>query len=480
MTPETKWIAHFACCCVIATPLLIAQANGIKRLYVEPFTTKSGTEKIRDDVLSELGKLKTISLVPAASGADVTLGGGGEIWVRGYRSFSPRSHMKLPTNGTPVYGGYLAVELRNQAGETLWSSLVTPGTGSDDISKDLSKRIAKNVAQVVERGLTALPAIPVSNTAAELKGAGSTFAFPVYEKWITNYRQENPNLRMTYDSVGSEAGIRRLLAGEVDFGASDNPQAIREVAPDAVGKYLLYPSIVGAVVPIVNIPGVPSDIALTPQALAGIYSGKIRKWNDPVLQQANPRLHLPNLDVVVVHRADGSGTTYAWTDFLSATNPAWKADVGASLAPKWPVGRGADGNEGVANLVKELGGSIGYVEFIYALQHHLSYGKVRNRNGEFVSASLESMETAVHQSVSVKDDLTVSIVDAPGVGAYPITSFTWIILPNHIADDVKRSAIVSFLRWMLGPGQRQAAALGYLALPADVVSREEAAIDKIR
>jgi len=267
---------------------------------------------------------------------------------------------------------------------------------------------------------------------------------------------------------------------EVDFGGSDNPEAIREIAPGESDKYLFFPSVVGAVVPIVNLPGLPGDIAFTPEALAGIYLGKIRKWNDPVLQKANPRLRLPDLDIVVVHRSDGSGTTYAWTDFLSRTSPEWKADVGASLAPKWPVGRGADGNEGVAGLVKELGGSIGYVEFIYALQHQLSFGKVRNRNGEFIGASLESMAIAVRQSFALRDDLTVSIVNPPGAGAYPITSFSWFVLPAHIADEVKRNAIASFLRWMLGPGQRQAAALGYLALPADVVSREEAAIDKIR
>jgi phosphate transport system substrate-binding protein len=232
------------------------------------------------------------------------------------------------------------------------------------------------------------------------------------------------------------------------------------------------------VVPIVNLPGVPSDISFTPEALAGIYLGKIKKWNDPILRQANRHVRLPDLDIVVVHRSDGSGTSYAWTDYLSKTSPEWKAQVGSGLTPPWPAGRAAAGNDGVAKLVKELGGSIGYVEFIYALQNHLSFGKVRNKQGEFVAASLESIPAAA-TSMEPESDFKVSIVDAPGRGAYPIATFTWLVVPAHIADDTKRNAMVGFLKWMLGPGQKQAAALGYLALPQGVVSREEAAIVRI-
>jgi phosphate transport system substrate-binding protein len=294
-----------------------------------------------------------------------------------------------------------------------------------------------------------------------------------------NYKRENPSVRITYDAVGSGAGVRRLLAGDVDLGASDSPEAIREITPGDEDKYLLFPSVVGAVVPIVNLPGISGDVVFTPEALAGIYLGKIKKWNDPVLMRANRGLRLPDLDIVVVHRSDGSGTSYAWTDYLSKTSPEWKAQVGSRLAPKWPVGRGASGNDGVAKLVKELGGSIGYVEFIYALQDHLNFGKVRNRNGEFVGASLESIAVAASRAVEIGDDFKVSIVDPPGAGAYPIASFTWFVVPAHVEDDAKRNAIAGFLRWMLGPGQRQAAALGYLALPKDIVSKEEEAILRI-
>lgn len=482
MSPfRTKWMACLVCCCAIAAPSPAWQdgrPSAGRRLYVEPFTTKAAPEKLREQVIAELSKLSGVSLVPNESGADAILGGGGEIWIKGYRSLNPRSG-HLPSDGTPVYGGYLSVELRNARGETLWSYLATPETDAGDVSKDLAKRIAKHVAAAVEK--VAPPAQPTSPLpAAVLKGAGATFPYPVYSKWLTNYRRENPSVDIAYDPVGSEAGVRRLLAGEVDFGASDNPQAIHELSPADEGKYLLFPSVVGAVVPIVNLPGYAGDIAFTPEALAGIYLGKITKWSDPILRQANKGLHLPDLDIVVVHRADGSGTSYAWTDFLSQTAPEWSAWVGSCLEPKWPVGRAANGNEGVANLVKEMGGSIGYVEYIYALQHHLIYGKVRNQAGEFVAASLESIAAAVSHAAPMDDNFKISIVNAPGAGAYPIASFTWLVVPAHIADDARRNAMAGFLRWMLGPGQTQSAALGYLALPTELVRREEAAIGRIR
>lgn len=454
--------------------------NGRKRVYVEPFVTKVGAEKLHDDLTAELRKVPSLSLVSDVASADVTLGGGGEIWVRGYRSFSPRSHMKLPTNGTPIYGGYLSVELRNKTGVTLWSYLVTPGTSSEDVSRDLAKRIAKHLDEGLAQSEPVSPTKSLSQPATALTGAGATFPYPVYLKWFTNYRIENESVRISYDAIGSEGGIRKLLEGAVDFGSSDSPEAIHELAPNRESDYLFIPSVVGAVVPIVNLPGFPKDIAFTPEALAGIFLGKIKKWNDPILQRANRGLRLPDLDIVVVHRADGSGTSYAWTDYLSATNPQWQAEVGSGLAPRWPTGRGANGNEGVAGLVKEIGGSIGYVEFIYALQNHIGYGKVRNRDGEFIQASLESIASAVGHTMDIRDDFNVSIVDAPGAGAYPIASFTWFVVPIHIADEAKRNAITAFFRWMLGPGQRQAAALGYLALPKDVALKAENAIAKIR
>jgi phosphate transport system substrate-binding protein len=472
----TTWIAFLVIALSLACQTV--QAGEVRRLFVEPFTTKAGSEKLRDDVIAELHKLKSISLVSSEAAADTILGGGGEIWVKGYRSLNPRSG-RLPSNGTPVYAGYLSVELRDMKGETLWSYLVTPGSESLDVSKDLSKRIAKLVVEALEQHQSSSRTDQLPQPTTVLKGAGATFPYPVYTKWFTNYRLQNPNLKITYDAVGSEAGIRRLLAGDVDFGASDNPEVIRALAPHDEGKYLLFPSVIGAVVPIVNLPGFPGEIAFTPEALAGIYLGKIKKWNDPLLARANRGLRLPDLDIVVVHRSDGSGTSYAWTDYLSTVSPEWKAEVGSGLSPAWPTGRAANGNDGVAKLVKEIGGSIGCVEFIYALQNRLSYGKVRNRSGEFVAASLESMAVAASQSIEISEDLKVSIVNSPGVGAYPVASFTWLVVAAHIPDDAKRNAITGFLRWMLGPGQTQAAALGYLSQPKDLVVRELAVVDRI-
>ena len=310
-------------------------------------------------------------------------------------------------------------------------------------------------------------------------GAGATFPYPIYAKWFENYRHLVPSVVFRYDAVGSEAGIRRLLQNDVDFGASDSPDALHELSPNKEGDYLFFPSVVGAVVPIVNLPGTGDNIAFTPEALAGIYLGKIKKWNDPILARANRGHHLPDLDIVVVHRSDGSGTSYSWTDFLSKTNEEWKARAGTSLAPKWPVGEGAEGNDGVAKLVKELGGSIGYVEFIYAVQNHLSFGRVRNQKGEFIPASLESVAAAATNAMEPSRDFKVSIVDAPGAGSYPIASFTWLVVPARIPDIDKRVAISDFLKWMLGPGQKQAAALGYLALPGSLIDREAAAIRSI-
>ncbi len=451
----------------------------MKRIYVEPFTTRTGSAALRGDLIDELRKLKSISIAESESKADAILGGGGEIWIAGYRSLNPRAGTS-PSNGTPAYAGYLSVELRDPKGETLWSDLVTPGAASTDVSKELSKRIAKDVAEALSHAPAPAAISTVRQPETALKGAGATFPFPVYEKWFTNYRRANPNVEIAYDAVGSEAGVRSLLKGAVDFAASDSPRAIHDLAPAEESEYVLFPSVIGAIVPIVNLPGVAGEIQFTPEALAGIYLGKIKKWNDPILRQANRGLRLPDLDIVVVHRADGSGTSYAWTDYLSQTSAEWKTQVGTGLSPQWPIGRGANGNEGVAETVKEMGGSIGYVEFIYALRNHLNYAKVENRRGEFVGASLESIAAALKHAAPMDDDLKISIVNSPGPGAYPIASCTWLITPAHIADERKRHAMSDFLKWMLGPGQAQAAALGYLELPKDIVGRAQAAIAKIR
>jgi phosphate ABC transporter phosphate-binding protein len=473
---------RLAFCCMIFGTALASQTvspHRVRRIYVEPFVTQSGAEEFRKDVIAELRNVSSVSLASDESSADAILGGGGEIWIKGYSSHNPRLG-KFPPNGAAVYTGFLSVELKDTNGQTLWSYLATPPAVSGDVAKDLSARIVKNLAASLDDAESRSRTAPLPQPAAILQGAGATFPYPVYTKWFTNYRRENPALQITYQPIGSEAGIRKLIANTVDFGASDSPKAIQELAPGDEKKYLFFPSVVGAVVPVVNLPGFPSDIAFTSDALAGIYLGNIKKWNDPILTRANRGLRLPNLDIIVVHRADGSGTSYAWTDYLSKTSTTWKSQVGTSLTPRWPVGRDANGNDGVAKIVKEEVGAIGYVEFIYALQNRLSYGRVQNRYGEFVQASLESITGAASHSSRTNDDFEESLVDGPSSGAYPISSFTWIVVRAQITDIAKRSAIIDFLQWMLGPGQRQAAALGYVALPKDILRKEAAAIEKIR
>jgi hypothetical protein len=294
-----RFTVCLAFCCAMFGRAFAGQtvpANQIRRLYVEPFATQAGSEKFREDVISELRKLNSVSLAADESSADAILGGGGEVWIKGYRSHNPQLG-KVPPNGTPIYTGFLSIELRDKSGQTLWSYLAAPPEASDDVSKDLSTLIAKKLADALKQGEAPSRTAPLPQPTTILKGAGATFPFPVYAKWFTNYRCENPALQITYEPIGSEAGVRDLLANSVDFGASDSPEVVHILAPGNEEKYLFFPSVVGAVVPVVNLTGLPGDIAFTPEALAGIYLGKIKKWNDPILAHANRGLRLPDLDI---------------------------------------------------------------------------------------------------------------------------------------------------------------------------------------
>jgi phosphate transport system substrate-binding protein len=290
---------------------------------------------------------------------------------------------------------------------------------------------------------------PRANSSAQalvhVTGAGATFPSPVYAKWIAAYAVRDPGADFSYDAVGSERGVQRLLDGQVDFAACDDPEILRRLAGARAGDYVLVPSVVGGVVPVANVPGFGGTIAFTPELLSGIYLGQITKWNDPRLQRLN-RNRLPNIDIVVVHRSDGSGTSAVWTRYLANVSDEWQRRVGIAASPAWPTGRGAEGNDGVANLVTRTVGAIGYVEFMHALQAHASYGRIRNRSGAFVSASLESIAAAA-QSAEPTDPLTQTIVDAPGRTAYPVASFTWLVVPSRVSDEAKYRALQAFLRW---------------------------------
>ena len=311
-----------------------------------------------------------------------------------------------------------------------------------------------------------------------INGAGATFPYPIYAKWFDEYRKVNPQAQINYQSIGSGGGIRQLQAGTVDFGASDSPMTDEQIA-QANGKVLHFPTVLGAVVVTYNLAGVKSELSFTPEALAGIFLGTVTKWNDPEIARANPGIRLPADNMVVVHRSDGSGTTFVWTDYLSKANAAWKSKVGAGNSVNWPVGLGAKGNEGVSGLVKQTPNAIGYVELVYAIQNKMSYGKIRNAAGVPVKADLKGV-TAAAASAVVPDDFRVSITNAPGKDAYPISSFTWLLVPARIQDPQKRKILTDFLRWMLANGQKLAEPLGYAPLPKAVVTKELKAISQIQ
>lgn len=313
-----------------------------------------------------------------------------------------------------------------------------------------------------------------------LTGAGATFPYPIYSKWFDEYHKLHPDVEINYGSQGSGAGIRQLLAQTVDFGASDMPMTDEQLGQAKV-KVLHFPTVLGAAVPTYNIPGVSEELKFTPQALAGIFLGKITQWNDAELTKANAGLNLPSNDIVVVHRSEGSGTTFIWTDFLSKVSEEWKRKVGSNASVNWPVGLGEKGNEGVTGLVKQTPYSLGYVELIYAIQNQLPYGRVRNSAGNYVKADLASVSAAAAGAAkAMPDDFRVSITNAPGENAYPISSFTWLLIPSKIDDAAKRKVITDFLRWMMTDGQRLAEPLAYAKLPQPVVSKEMRAISAIQ
>ena len=315
-----------------------------------------------------------------------------------------------------------------------------------------------------------------------VNGAGATFPYPVYSKWFDTYHKLIPSVAFNFQSIGSGGGINQIIQGTVDFGASDGPmndQQIKDFQAKRGNAILHFPTVLGADVPSYNIPGITQELNFTPEALAGIFLGKITKWNDAELMKANPGVNLPAKDIVVIHRSDGSGTTYVWVDYLSKVSPEWKMKVGVGTSVNWPVGLGGKGNEGVSGLVKQTPNSIGYVELIYAVQNKMGYGRVRNSAGDFVKADLASV-TAAGAGAQMPEDFRVSITNAPGKGAYPISSFTWLLIPSKIADPAKKKAIMDFLQWMLADGQTMVEALSYARLPKPVIDMEKRAIAKIQ
>src|SRR5215831_3157565 len=315
-----------------------------------------------------------------------------------------------------------------------------------------------------------------------INGAGATFPAPIYTKWFDAYHKKFPTIQINYQPIGSGGGIKQVTEATVDFGATDGPmndEQLKEYQTKHGFPILHFPTVLGAAVTTYNIPGVTQDLNFTPDALAGIFLGKITKWNDPELVKANPGVNLPAKDIIVVHRAEASGTTYVWADYLSKVSPEWKNKVGVNTALNWPVGLGGKGNDGVAGLIQQTPNSIGYVELIYAIQNKLAYGKVRNSSGAFIKANLESV-TAAAAGTTMPADFRVSITNAPGKDAYPISSFTWLLIPTPSKDAAKGKIIADFLNWMVDDGQKMTAALTYAPLPKEVVTMEQKAIESIR
>jgi phosphate transport system substrate-binding protein len=344
------------------------------------------------------------------------------------------------------------------------------------------KRIAGLLLAVLVLAVTA-----GAQDALLINGAGATFPYPIYSKWFDEYHKAHGNIQINYQSVGSGGGIKQVTEGTVDFGATDGPMSdeqIKAFADKHEGSGILhFPTVLGAVVPTYNIPGVTAALNFTPEALAGIFLGRITRWNDPAIAGANKGVNLPADDIVVVHRSDGSGTTYIWTDYLSKVSDDWKNKVGRGTSVNWPApaSLGGKGNEGVTGLIKQTPNSIGYVELIYAAANNIPYGSVKNASGAFVKADLAGVSAAAAGAAkTIPDDFRVSITNAPGKAAYPISSFTWLLIPAKITDAAKRDALKGFLKWALTDGQNYAENLSYAKLPKDVIAKELKAINNVQ
>jgi phosphate transport system substrate-binding protein len=451
----------------------------VRKLYVGSLGTDKGAAEIRQLLVRRLRKSQYVQVVSNPKDADALVRGTGRIWVTGHVSLSPRSH----SISQPTFGGYLSVEVVGKNDETLWSYLVTPSNFPwNGIPDDLAKQLVSKLLAAFKGEDHQGPADLDSLAQAEgtLSGGGATFPAPLYQRWFELFQEQHPKVHIRYDAVGSTEGIKRLTEGKLDFAASDMPLSDQAMS-EAHQHFVHVPTALGAVVVIYNVKGLRQTLNFTPEILSGIYFGKITKWNDPEIRKSNRGAALPDAPIAVVHRSDGSGTTFVWADYLSKISPQWKTTIGAGTTVSWPAGIGAEGNEGVASAVQQTPNSIGYVEFIYAVQHELSFGTIKNSSGEFIKASIPSVTAAAAAAASTPGhDSRVSITDAPGKAAYPIATFTWLLVPERIDDENKKNVLRQFVRWALTLGQRRCDALGYVPLPADVAKHGLESFDAVQ
>ena len=486
MSRASKFAASlFALLVLVSASAIGGSAQGaerlsqVKKLYVDSLGTDRGAAEMREQMVRLLRKSHDVQVVSDPKEADALIRGTGRIWITGHVTLNPRSH----GSSQPTFEGFLSAEVVGKNGDTLWSYLVSPSNFpwngiTDDLAHQLvSKLLAALKGESQQEPPAAGPAEQVEGT---LRGAGATFPAPLYQRWFELFQEQNPKAHISYDAVDSAEGIQRLEEGKADFAASEMPLSDQAMS-EAHQRFIHLPAVLGAVVAIYNVTGLHQNLNFTPETLSGIFLGKITRWNDPQIRKSNRGAVLPDADIVVVHRSDGSGTSFVWSDYLSKISPQWKASVGAGATVQWPVGIGAEGNEGVASAVQQTPNSIGYVEFIYAIQHELSFGAVRNAAGQFIKANISSVTAAAAATAgTLGHDFRVSITNPPGDDAYPVATYTWLLLPERMDDKHKKSVMTELLGWALTSGQKKCSALGYAPLPAEVAKRALDSFDQMK
>jgi phosphate ABC transporter phosphate-binding protein len=473
------WCALLLLLAIAGQGMAVAQKLGtVHTIFVAPVEASGYSAILSKRLTEQLERSGSLRVVSDPAAADAVLHTTGNIWISGTVSPSVRASTTREVN----YQGNLSAELIGHDQQTLWSYMVTPShLRTASITDDLADQLAARLIAAVRSGIP----FPTSSRAAApsssvtIRGAGSTLPAPLYLKWFESYAQARPGVTILYDPVGSETGIERLKAGAVDFAGSDIP--ISTLTGSTTSSVFALPTVLAAVVPIYNLPSFEGrTLNLTPEILVGIYSGTIRKWNDPAIRESNRGARLPDADIAVFGRSEGSGTTYIWTSFLSLVSPDWKSHYGAHPALSWPVGTGAQGSDGIAQAVSRTPNSIGYVELIYAVQHRINFAAVRNPAGRFIKASIESVSDAVSAAALTEEGDNVAILNAPGRDAYPISAYTWIFLPDQSSDAAKKTALAEFLRWMLTSGQKECEALGYVPLPRAVAAHHLDLVNQLK
>jgi phosphate transport system substrate-binding protein len=449
----------------------------VKRVYVSSLGSYNGADELRHELIGSLKK-NGFAVAASASQADALLDGRGELWVRGYHALSPRAR-KNSSYAEPNYDGYLSVKLHGKDDEILWSYFADPRRATfHSLRRDLVDEVVTRLRKEVnEDNSPPTVARKGNDVPASIKGAGATFPSPIYEDWFKSFRNRHPAWSFEYAPVGSEAGIERLSSGDVDFAGTDIPPA--SLLDRIPANSDSFPTVGGAVVLSYNLPGFASELRLTPDLIASMFLGAVSSWNDAGLKAANPSAHLPDAPIKILHRSDGSGSTFVLTDYLSKVNAEWSRSEGVHSRMQWTVGKGFSGNEGLAEAIAQTPYSFGYVEFIYAFNHHLSFASVRNQAGRFVSPDLLSIMAATNWLGDKQEYFDLSITNSLEVDAYPISTVSWIVLPPNLSA-AKKAAAVGFLEWMLTSGQRECSALGYAPLPRNLVDRELSVVRKLR